>query len=90
MRDMVLIDKHADRAAALLVKSVANPRLEAHIQRMASTAPAPTSKNSGDMPKRIGRSSVTGQYVLAPATKGGTITIAKARSAANTVHSSKK
>ena len=86
----MLVHNHAKPAAALLTERVANPRPEVHIQHMASTAPAPTSKSSGDMPKRVGRSSVTGQYVLAPATKGGTITIAKARSAANTVHSSKK
>ena len=81
---------HAKSAAALLTERVANPGPEAQIQRMPSTAPSSTGKRSGDMPKRVGRSSATGQYVLAPVTKGGTITIAKARSAANTVHSSKK
>lgn len=84
------LNYHAKSAVALPTERVANPPSEAHNQRMASTAPSPTGKNSGDIPKRIGRSSVTGQFILVPATKGGTITIAKARIAANTVHSAKK
>lgn len=57
---------------------------------MATAAPSTTSKSTSTNAKKVGRNSVTGQFVLAPATKGGKITIAKARSAANTVHSSKK
>jgi hypothetical protein len=57
---------------------------------MATAAPSSTSKSTSTGAKKVGRSAVTGQFVLAPATKGGKITIAKARSAANTVHSSKK
>ncbi len=44
----------------------------------------------GNEAKRIGRSPVTGHFVLYPATKGSRITIAKARSAANAIHSTKK
>jgi hypothetical protein len=40
--------------------------------------------------KKVARNAVTGMFVLAPATKGATITIAKARLAANTVHGLKK
>ncbi len=68
---------------------LANLAPKAHIFPMASAAPSTTKKSASDA-KKLGRSSVTGQFVLAPATKGGKITIAKARSAANTVHSSKK
>ena len=75
---------------ASVPRRVANPASDAHIPCMASTAPSPAGKSSAVMPKRVGRSAVTGQYVLAPASKGSKITIAKARSAANTVHSSKK
>jgi hypothetical protein len=56
---------------------------------MATAAPTST-KRSGSEAKKVGRSAVTGKYVLAPATKGAKITVAKARSAANTVHSAKK
>lgn len=47
-------------------------------------------KKGGSETKKVARNAVTGQFVLAPATKGGTITIAKARLAANTVHGLKK
>ena len=57
---------------------------------MATAASTSTSKSASTGAKKLGRSAVTGQFVLAPATKGGKITIAKARSAANTVYSSKK
>ena len=69
---------------------VANPTAKEHIHCMATAAPSSTSKSTSTGAKKLGRSAVTGQFVLAPATKGGKITIAKARSAANTVHSSKK
>ena len=39
---------------------------------------------------KVVRSSVTGRFVLAPASKAGRITIAQARTAAKTVDSKKK
>lgn len=57
---------------------------------MVTATPSSTKKNANTAAQKIGRSAVTGKFVLAPASKGGKITIAKARSAANTVHSSKK
>jgi hypothetical protein len=57
---------------------------------MATAASSTTSKSSNSGAKKLGRSAVTGQFVLAPASKSGKVTIAKAPSVANTVHSSKK
>jgi hypothetical protein len=69
--------------------SLAKFHRNAHINCMA-TAPSVRKNKSVGSAKKIARSAMTGQFVLAPATKGGTVTIAKARSAANTVHSSTK
>jgi hypothetical protein len=55
-----------------------------------TTAASTSSRKSGGDAKKVARSAVTGRFVLEPASKGGNITIAKARSAANTIHSSKK
>lgn len=68
---------------------LANLPLEGHISGM-TTAGSTSSKKGGGDAKRVARSAVTGRFVLAPASKSGKITIANARTAANTVHSSKK
>lgn len=62
---------------------------EGQISPMATAASTSSRKSGGDA-KKVARSAVTGRFVLEPASKGGKITIAKARSAANTVLSSKK
>lgn len=69
--------------------ALANPPSEEQISPMATAASTSSRKSGGDA-KKVARSAVTGRFVLEPASKGGKITIAKARSAANTVHSSKK
>jgi len=56
---------------------------------MATAAPTSTKRPASEA-KKVGRNAVTGKFVLAPASKGGKITIAKARSAASSLHSAKK
>jgi phage terminase large subunit-like protein len=69
---------------------VVNLVAKAQIHDMATAAPSSNSKSNTQAAQKLGRSAVTGQFVLIPATKGGKVTIAEARTAANTVHRSKK
>lgn len=71
------------------MEALAKIHAKAHILVMATASPSMPGKGASKVPVKV-RSSLTGRFVLAPATKPGKITIAKARSAANAVHSSKK
>jgi hypothetical protein len=55
------------------------------MELMASTSPTMPGKGAQKGPARM-RSSLTGGFVLAPASKPGRVTIAMARRAANAVH----
>lgn len=57
---------------------------------MASAAPSTAKHYAPKVARKVGRSVATGMIVLAPASKVRKITVAKARSAANIVYSSKK